>query len=770
MPGQFAILDEELENHVIRLIIAREAYRRGELPDEDIMDALWSYRSLEGPRDAYAYEREHGEANLEQIISIVRNNFHSRSSKATKIEMGDGMKDALLFDDPESPLSYELKRIKDLERFIAKALENIDIQNETGFDDHKAVKWIVEHPDAKKYRTQREFSQLSRAEQREFKREFKAKHNRKYSKAEFSKINDRQKKHFYDMFAVDYHDLTAREQDEYRSEWEDTHREMCRDIAKRITSMKSFPTTALQPHFLSLGDLALRMQRQIILDSDGKVIAELEYVLQDSNQSAISNPDFFNSVLESSYQEIIAKVRNRVSYLDHDDRKSVIFDLGNLLLNFHFYDVSAFGVTDATVLAKRIDESSKFAIAKFPRVDSEEQDKAILEKRDTRYLKAIRTGMPDIPLGLFIFTNTDSRDLHSKYNGLNYDEESVWKTMVRDRTFPNWLENEYEDVKLYICPYSGARGMSVELQIMDPIMVEKAEWGVASRGKFRETKRERYEKRTEPLSQKDKRLLEAYCGTGEQSENYLSQIMANFYARKILGVAREIKGMEVIQSLSGTDVENDFDTYMLHAQDRINSRDKRQIQRAANAVFDSYAKSKGMGVLQYQDSLWAINEMVHAASEVTSIELRYFKTDIELKRNLHERHINYLFGTFENLTGKDKDPTEVAASLCLEYLMRNYNEFYGSLVGGVIDPKLEQEYASKINGLQGKSYKRVMRRNPRHPEKIGVVGHMQKSYGRPINDLDSASIKSTLVSHGVDQNTAADVLGIYTTFFVKTKH
>ena len=752
MTGQFAILDQELEKQLIRFLVVREVYKRGELIVQDVMQGLWEYRKNNDPEESYRQEAEYGQKNLELIVNLVTSNFHEGSTEEVQIETGDGFKEAVFFRDAKSPLLYLFSGVKGLERYCEKAMENIDRQNQTGFNDEKRAKLIVESPKARHYRSHRKYENLKKEEQKAFEKEFEKKYRQGFKVGRFNRLPEKEKQHFWNMFAVDYHGLSEKEKKEYSNSFAGKHRKMCRDVAEAMVSNKSFGTIPISPHYMALEDLDVRIQRQVVVDSDNNRILEFEYILRrNQGQASSTEENLFDTVLKSCSKGILGTDEDYVIYEDHRDRISMLIRQEYLILNFHIDDESGFDFKSILNMTEKIGVSYKAAMEKHSKIDD-------LDKRDTKILESIRVEMGDVSQYNVVYTNTTTRDLHDKYQGIRFGREDIWKTFVRDRTFPNWKEdNEYEDVKFYLCYDPRIQGLSSEFQIMDPIMFEKAEWGTAKRPEFRKLKNDRYEKKGD-ITDFDRELVLAFLRRGKESEEAMSRIFSDYYSSTIGDVIDEIVQIETIpnEKVRFGKMAEDVALYALMSQDTVGDSDKGKIVNVVQSSMDRYLESKGMGILQYQDSLWEINEMLRGISKDVGIEVSFYDNESDMAAMLHQRHVGILHEKFEKLA-MSKKAADVAASLYVGFMIRQYNTIYGNpVLGGPLSQGEQKGLSGSIDQFYVSKQRKSMLRH-----KGEVIGYTTKKQLKEIKSVGTKRVRAALERANFDRNTITNIIGIY---------
>lgn len=471
MLAPFALISEDAQNYLISFHVVREAFRRGELPPQELMDFLYEWREAGLLSEAYAEEARHSEKNLERIIqlavSAVSRDTKSRTKKT--VLTADGEKEADSYEHGHtSNIYYILKRIKEEADFWLKSIATINDQSETGAFDQKGFRIIVESPKAREFRSRRGFEDLSKEEKERFKALF---HGLK-----FSELSSHEKEKFYKAFTVEYMGLTDGEKRKYKANFQESHRKMCLDLASRIARARMYDTIPINPHYMRLDNLEMRVQRQVIGDPNGKMLLEFEYLLNRGKGSDIGFYETLLHLLQKASQQVLSKNGRTAEYIDLAGRKAYLVNLGNLVVNFHFYESSdSFSGLDIENLSEIIDKRYRTALKRFSDKD--------MGKRETRIMEYTRIGMENIPLGLFIFPETTTTDLMSKYPDMKFDESHTFDTFIKDRIGPNAESNGYENLKLFLSFNSTTKEISGECQIRDTIMDYDAEFGVAS--KFR---------------------------------------------------------------------------------------------------------------------------------------------------------------------------------------------------------------------------------------------------------------------------------------------
>jgi len=677
MIGPFAVINEDFQRYLINFHIAREAFRRGEPPSEDVMDILYEGKSANLPETAYREEREHSEANLEKLIQLAVSEF-ATNRFPKKVLTSDGEVEAYSYElDRKSNMLYVLKRVKSMDTYGIKSIGTVTRQGETGFFDQKGMRIIVESHEARNYRTHRKFRNLSPEEKKRFKELF---HGKKEHE-----LSDTQKTQFYRAFGVEYRELTEKEKEEYTSKFAAPNIEIGRSLAERIVSLKCLDSIPISQHYMLLHGLELRVQRQIVVDNKGNKIMDFEYLLgRDRDQFG----NLFRSVLGScGYERDVNNAEPVTEYTDLKNRKALLVNLDGLLVNFHMHGGDLTGVQGISLitLAEKIKERYEEAQRRFSKGSQDEklspkekeQKKA---KRESEVLAYVKLKMSDLP-GCFIYSETTTVDLKNRYLDIEFDPSKTFQTFIDDITGENRHSNGYQTIKLYLCFNPQSKQISGEVQIRDPIMDYDANFGKArkgERGEYERKKAARYVEGGTETTEKDMEFYRAFFLNDEPSNSYFFRILADYYSKSILRIADEIARIEGIPrerdrfDVLFTRIEGLF----TKAKERIKSPDLENVVSAVNSVFTNYVQSKGVGILTYYDSLWEISKRLGQVSETSKVRLGYFSSPKELGEFLHTEHIGMLWDIFVKLA-QSGNIAHVASSFAVGRLIRHYNECYG---------------------------------------------------------------------------------------------
>ncbi|MBI4452777.1 hypothetical protein HY637_05075 [Candidatus Woesearchaeota archaeon] len=776
MLDTFAVINEELRIYLAGFNIARELFRRTELPPDggkpmplipesviDVMDFIFQKKSEGLPLAAYKEEEEYGASNLEELIRLaIKDSVSNLNRGKTKtVELRDRTVEAVSFEhDIKSPISHYYRRVKGMPSFWRKSMCNVDSQSETGFHDLRAFTIIVESPQAREYRARRKLENLSNEEQQAYRR--------KFGLRKVEQLTPEEREEYYRMFARDFKYLTPAEQREYRDKFQEMHRKLCRDLAKKIALSQSFATIPIKPHYMALGSLELRVQRQVITDPKGRTFAEFEYILRRGDGS-----DLFEKVLRSASDSIIEIGEGFVKYLDHEGRESYLVNHEPLVINFHLYKAAA--DLDIKLLSDKIKERYGYFSAlfrgKYPEIGKDELD--------FRVMQTMRLGMEDIPLGLCIIAETTTRDLErdgkkvGKYTGMSLDERNAFDMFIKDRTKKDQKpSNEYEDLKFYL---SLGKQISAECQIMCPIMEYEAQFGKASG--FRDPDEHIAEwarrswKPVKPLTTEDIRFGAAFFHSDDTSREHFFELYARFYSMAVLNAIHEIRAMP-----DAAKEQNRFDDLFervkllcLSAKERLAPQGIEQVVAAVNSIFDVYLGDKGGSVLAYRRNLLAVNERLRqaeeelkafASGEEPEIKFTYFNGEKELSLDLHKRHLALLYQAYEKLA-KSGNARQVAASLIFARLIKDYLSHYP----GSVPQEVQYEYRKKLEGFRADN---GLERYHIRRETIGYVpgwafkkGGIEKAFGDPEILSVSQAMRLPIRNFNFDTGTMDKLRGIY---------
>ena len=729
MIGPFALMNEELQLYLINFHIAREVFRRGELPPEEVMDFLYERKKENLPLQAYDEETEHSKENLEQIIRLAVWGF-AKGGTATRVLTEDGETDAISYErNNRTNILYVIKRVKGMKDYWVKSIINVDGQSQTGFFDHKGFRVIVESQEARQYRARRKFENLSDEERTRFRAEFQ--------KVNFPALSPEERSRFYEMFSVGYKDLTDREKKEYNKKFQEPHKRICRDLAQRIALLTSMDTIPVTPHYMKLGGLDLRIQRQVITDYHGERVLEFEYILNRDNGNS---KDLFANVLTSAAQRVLEQREGIARYVDLQGRQAYLISHGGIVINFHLYgDASRL---DVEKLSNKIQDNY---LAAKRHIKGEKSDES-----DTKIMKYVRLGIEDIPLGFFIFSDTTTRDLTEKYMGLEFDKSKTFETFVKDKigTDPEGKERKYQDLKVYLCFNPESKQISGECQIRDTIMDHEAEFGRAKHSKHKEEK-------IATIDEQDMRIVSAFFDSDDRSQRILSQVYARFHADSILRIAGEVSAIVTIpeERAKFDSLAERVKAHFKRASQRVNAADLKDVKFAVEWVYGGYIKSKRMDIISYLDSLWVINEMLRTASVDSGASFRYAPTEADHLKQVYERHIHLLYHAFENLANSGK-LENIAVSLFVGKLVQHYNSYYGNM----LPEKTQRDYGEKVKTFwenkkgwaQFRLYGRLLGYVPRNilsGDRIGksIAGGISRTlHNNPIINFDSNTIANVV--------------------------
>lgn len=743
MLGPFAVLNEDFQRYLVNFHIALEAFRRDETPPDEVLDFLYENRLAGLPERAYAEEVSHSGANLERLVQLATARFREGRGETVELPTGDGTRKALSFErESKTNLLYILWRVKNWKDFWKKTMVTVGKQSEVGYYDQKGFRIIVESQEAREFRRNRRYENLSPEEKRRFEAEF--------PKKKVSQLTNAELERFYSIFTVGYKDLTHREQELYKTNFLEKHRKIVRHLVGEIAELEALDTIPIRPHFMKLGGLDLRVQRQVVIDHLGKEVLEFEYLLgRDSSQET----DLYGKVLAASAQE---EIENGY-YIDYNNRLACAINFGNLVVNFRFpNDVPMF---DISGLVRKIRLNYDVAQKENDFVDD-------LNERDSKIMESLRTKMTDIPVGFFVYSDTTTRTLSDNFRGMYVDLEHKYAFFVKDTTIHEKKERGakkidpekvYEVAKVNLSLSPAHKQISGECQVRDTIMDCKAEFGGAPHDRSKEEE-------IGKIPEGELRFGSAFFERGEESNRALSSIYASFHAKAIQNAAKEITQIDTIsrerQRFDGLAAR--IKTHFRKAIVRVGPEHLHMVVDAVNKTYDGYLAAKGMAVVSYLDSLSEINEMLKVASKELGVGFRYISTSAEQERIVYERHIGILYGAFERLMLSDK-VEDVAAGLFVGRLITHYNEYYGkSAVSEAIQAKYRTDVIDFGRNKQWKTVKL-------HGRQIGIAPGRLFSKGR-IYDAIQSDIEPTLRGSSVlrgdkpidfDVNTTAKVLKVY---------
>src|SRR3989344_2715543 len=285
MIGSVAVMDEEFQEYLINSHIAREAFRRREPAPKSVMDYLFEARELEIPFTAYEASAQHSKANLEELMDRLLRKLNGGGElkrRPKSITTPEGEVQAQSYgNNSRTNVLYVMSDVKKFGSFWQKNIATVASQSETGNMDHQRYRIIVEHPNARRFRAERDYSRLSAEEKRRYDTKLR---QQRFKGKKFKDLSPDEKEKFYREFEVDYWDLTPAEQEKYRSRFQKLNGELALGVADRIAEMQGFSTIPIKPHFMNLKDINLRAQRQVIVNPNGERVLELEYLLRTAGE------------------------------------------------------------------------------------------------------------------------------------------------------------------------------------------------------------------------------------------------------------------------------------------------------------------------------------------------------------------------------------------------------------------------------------------------------------------------------------------------------
>ena len=423
----FAVPDEDFQRYFMNFHIALESFKRGELPQGNVIDVLLDGRSQNLASNVYAQVTERGLVDLEHLLKGVLATVAKGGSRDNVIIEKDSRTirfEAISYErsNTTNVLYVTAPTAKDFNSFWRKSIENVALQSETGHWDYQRFRVITEHPDARKFRGQRDYANLRAEEKRKYDAELK---RQKFRGKKYRDLSDTERAEFHAIFKADYWGLSAPEQIEYRDKFQDKGRTIRRNVARQIANAPGFDTIPINPHCMEIGGIEYRVQRQVVVDSDGESILEFEYLMQ---TFARTNQSAFNSILESAYTPKHGKRmpnEYRATYVDLNGKPSTLVNIGEgLFVNFHNHTPSS-PITIDKLIAK-ITDYYHTALPAFGHVEDKDE-------RENRVMEAVKLGMEDIPLGFFIYAQTTRTDLEGKYVDAAFDGLKLGKTLIKDR-------------------------------------------------------------------------------------------------------------------------------------------------------------------------------------------------------------------------------------------------------------------------------------------------------------------------------------------------
>ncbi len=705
MIGSLAVMDGEFQGYLINFHIAGEAFRRRKPAPKSVMDYLFEARALGIPFTAYEESAQHSKANLEELMDRLLRKLSGdgelrRHPKTIKTPEGDVQVQSYE-NNPRTTILYVMSDVKKFGSFWQKNIATMASQSETGNMDHQRYRIIVEHPDARRFRTERDYSRLSAEEKGRYDTKLR---QQRFKGKKFRDLSTDEKEIFYREFEVDYGNLTPAEQERYRSRFQKLNWELALGVAGRIAGMQGFSTIPIKPHFMNLGSINLRAQRQVIVNPNGERVLELEYLLRTGGENS---GNLFEEVLRSTAGKNYDRSRrtgDSAEYVDRDGRSSVLVGKGDFLINFRTYGHVDFSIGDlaARIAAKYRDAASRYDIIQAKKDAGGEKGKSRKEeenepepgKRETEIMEAIRLRMSEIPLGFFIYAETTTDDLEMKYQGIGLDTEKNRVVFVRDRIGPNAVEG-YQDAKFFVSDDSRFKQTAGEVQVMCPVMFhnyfttarkpdDKSDWlnQKAQRSLLDKVR----------VEAKDITFGSAFFGSSPESDNELSKVYRNYYARSIINLGRQVVNIDdvVAESDRFQKLFSEIKIIYSEAKQRIDPLHLRRVTRTIDAILASYIQSKGMGAVYDREGINIFNEALKDAVLELDADFAYFREPKGIGRVLHERHIEMLFAAYTRLAGSfdnykttksDRERKnivrEVVASLFVGKLVKSYNDAYG---------------------------------------------------------------------------------------------
>tara|TARA_Y100000310_G_scaffold236576_1_gene239767 strand:- start:4105 stop:6447 length:2343 start_codon:yes stop_codon:yes gene_type:complete len=735
MIGPSAIFNEDFKKYLRGFNIIIDYEERSLEPPEDIIEFLFEKRAEKLPQRVYKEQEEYSLENLEGIIGLI---YREHATRNPKIREEDGKKIYSFEHDLTSLISKIQTRIKKIGQFWLKSRYNIKIQSETGAYDFMGGRIILETPKAVEYRTNRKPENLSRKERREF--------DKKFSK-HYKDLNEKEKEKYVELFKREYKDLTEKEKKEYNKLFSGIHRKECLKFAKKIVSSPNWNSIPVNPHYLIWADIKLRSQTQHILDKNDKVLLEFDYHFLEDPKDI---DKFIEKILDTAAYE--SSIENGVTqYKDYNSRDCYMKKIRpDLVLNFYSpfeldieliknlsdgiarkYDHSVEELLETLGekskeegLENHIDTTERtvsLIANKLEEIEeaSEKKEKA---KRINEFLQNIKLNLKDLEPGQFIYSETTTRDLMDKYEGISINHEKIVEIFIKNYLGKNQKpETGYESVHFDIS-YGEGKQIVVEFQIRDPAMDEEAERG---RAKHEKHKKIRYGK---IASKEVMKLGRAFFGTSEEDEKIYFKLYNDFLVKKLNTIKGQIFSLDSLIAQEDEfrifldDMLDLYDTFKSVLPENYSQNLKKNIE----LLTMDYIKEKGLGCIKYYDSVKEMNTTLKLTNR-KSLNIVYHKKDKDLHNMVYSYHINLLYQAFEEAV-ESRTKSGLITSFCIAELIKNYTNYYGKRV----PEKVIKKYAQSIDTL----FKQTIEQEEWRTSDLSPIGYLPAFFRKSKTGLE----------------------------------
>ena len=741
MIGPFAILDEDFGKYLLNFHIIRAHIEKRLDPPDDILEFLFEKRTERLPQRVYKEQEEYSLENLEGIIGLI---YRQHTTRNPKISEETGKKIYSFEHDPISLISKIQTRVKVIAQFWPKSIYNIKTQSETGAYDFMGARIIVETPKAVDYRTNRKPENLSRIERREF--------DKKFSK-HYKDLNEKEKEKYAQLFKREYPDLTEKEKNEYNNLFGDIHRKKCLELAVDIVSSSNWNSIPVNPHYLILDDIRLRSQTQHILDKNGKILLEFDYHFLEDPE----NTDrFIEKVLDTAAYESLSFVEltGVTLYKDYKSRDCCMIKISpDLILNFYSpfeLDIELIENLSNGIVRKygnsveelletleekskeeglesHIDNITERAVSlianKLEEIEKEASEKKEKAKRVNEFLQNIKLNLENLEPRQFIYSETTTRDLMDKYEGIITDPKKIAEIFIKNYLGKNKKpETGYESVHFDIS-YGESKQFVVEFQVRDPAMDEEAERG---RAKHEKHKKIRYGK---IASKKVIELGKALFGTSEEDEKIYFRLYNDLLVKKLNTVKGQIFSLDSLITQ-----EDEFRIFLDDMLDLYDTSKcalpedySQDIKENIESLTMDYVREKGLGCIKCYNSIKEMNTALKLTSRKSDFDMIYHRKDRDLHNMVYSYHINLLYQAFEE-AAKSNSKSGLVTSFCIAELIKNYTNYYGKRISG----KIIEGYAQRIDTL----FKQTIEQQEWRTSDLSPIGYLPSYFRRSKTGLE----------------------------------
>lgn len=689
MQPRFGIFDEELIKYLINFSLARQSLISHKHIPEEIMDYLAEMRLKGLPEKAFKKEQQQSLANLESRIELI----YRQVTRATPVIEESQEKITYSFmHDPSSKIQSIEYRVKDYRPYWVKFLRNVLTQNMTGFYDFRKARIIVETPQATEFRMFRPYENLTDEERK--------KYSLRFGRKGRDKLSADEKEEYIREFGREFSGLTEAEKKQYHDRFGELNRKKCLDVGIELANNVSWSTIPVTPHYLDWEGIKFRSQTQHVLDYYGKPKFEITYSMLENRQDMSR----FTENITRRYKGSNDGGNRAIRYKDAHNRDCYMLGIAdNLIINFY----------SETELGNEI-------INKIAEIVSQKYENSAKITSTTKFLENLRLNMND--LGLFIYSETNSDDLTTKFRGAGIDttksKEMFLRTYMEYKDEHTRTDRGYESVHLYL----GDKQTVMEIQIRDPEMHYTAERGSASHSEY---EKEREQK--EGITKEDMEIGNLFFGRKKQDKERFNAFYRDNLVGRIQSIKEAVFGM---RNIAGSDKEFQERisemTAVYGLAKKVLPKDASEIvKKTLNTLTEDYMLDMGGECLANLNDILYLNRQFMLINRKTrgGIGLKYLREEFLLEK-VHMHYLSSLYSSFEEAI-ESNSKSGTATAFCIAELIKNYGKFYGQKH----TPHSHSEYIQKIE----EKFKGIIKENKWVEDNTSPVGYIPGFFVKKVN-------------------------------------